>query len=66
MQNEKLKIRNQNYGLLLPLRVKMLEARMFANSLDSVSKGLTDSLFALPESLKRASQNLLSLADFSE
>ena len=41
----------------------MLEPRMFANSLVSVSRLLTDSVFALPEFLKRASQNLLSLAD---
>lgn len=39
---------------------------MFANSLVSESKLSTDSLFALPESYNRASQNLLSLADFNE
>ena len=56
----------KNYVFRLPLSVKILEARMFANSVASESKELTDSLFALSESLKRASQNLLSLADFSE
>jgi len=63
LTDAKLKVTVQNYFFPLPLRVRMLEARMFVNSLVSESKKLKDSLFAFPESLSRASQNLLSLAD---
>lgn len=42
----------------------MLEARMFANSVVSESKELTDSLFALPESLKRGQPEFAFISGF--
>lgn len=63
MKNLKLQLKDKNY-YFLPFSVMMLDPRILANSLVSVSKGLTDFLLTLLESLKRPSQNLLSLRKF--
>lgn len=67
MKNENIKIKNYNLksqNYILPFKVIKLEPRILAISNSSSNNRLIFSLFALLASLSKASQNLLSLADF--